>query len=45
MIAAEAGATTIEINPETTESASSFTAAWRGKAGTILPKLIESLAR
>ena len=45
MIAAEAGATTIEINPETTESASSFTAAWRGEAGTILPKLIESLAR
>ena len=45
MIAAEAGATTIEINPETTESASSFTAAWRGEAGTILPKLIESLTR
>ena len=44
MIAREAGATTIEINPEPTDVAGTFTAAWRGKAGTILPKLIESLA-
>lgn len=44
MIAREAGATTIEINPEPTDAAESFTMVWRGKAGTILPKLLESLA-
>jgi NAD-dependent deacetylase len=44
MIAREAGATIIEINPEPTDVAESFTAVWRGNAGTILPKLIESLA-
>lgn len=42
-VAGEAGATTIEINPEPTGVAPSLTAVWQGNAGTILPKLIESL--
>jgi NAD-dependent deacetylase len=43
-IARGAGATTIEINPEPTDIAGSFTAVWCGNAGKILPKLVESLA-
>ena len=44
-IAAGAGATTIEVNPEPTDISGSFTAVWQAKAGTVLPKLIESLPR
>jgi NAD-dependent deacetylase len=43
MIARDAGAATIEINPEPTDFAGSFSAVWCGNAGAILPKLIESL--
>jgi NAD-dependent deacetylase len=43
MIARDAGAATIEINPEPTDIAGSFGAVWQGNAGEILPKLIESL--
>lgn len=43
-IAQEAGAITIEVNPNPTEQSEVFMAALRGNSGVILPKLLESLA-
>ena len=43
-IAREAGAVTIEVNPNPTDQSESFTASLRGNAGTVLPQLVESLA-
>ena len=42
-IAQEAGAMTIEVNPNPTEQSGEFTSALRGNAGVILPKLVELL--
>ena len=42
--ASEAGAITVEVNPNRTEQSDSFIAALRGNAGTVLPELVESLA-
>ena len=42
--ASEAGAITVEVNPNPTEQSDSFTATLRGNAGSVLPELIESLA-
>jgi NAD-dependent deacetylase len=43
-IARQAGAMTIEVNPNPTGQSESFTASLRGNAGTVLPQLVESLA-
>ena len=43
-IAREAGAVTIEVNPNPTDQSDSFSASLRGNAGTVLPQLVESLA-
>jgi NAD-dependent deacetylase len=43
-IAREAGAVTIEVNPNPTGQSDSYTASLRGNAGLVLPKLVESLA-
>jgi NAD-dependent deacetylase len=43
-VAQAADAITIEVNPNPTEQADGFTAALRGNAGVVLPKLLESLA-
>jgi NAD-dependent deacetylase len=43
-IAREAGAITIEVNPNPTGQSESYTASLRGNAGVVLPKLVESLA-
>ena len=43
-IAREAGAVTIEVNPNPTDQSHSYTASLRGNAGVVLPKLVESLA-
>jgi NAD-dependent deacetylase len=42
-IAQEAGAMTIEVNPNPTEQSDAFTSSLRGNAGVILPKLVELL--
>lgn len=42
-IAREAGAVTIEVNPNATDQSGSFTASLRGNAGVVLPELVESL--
>ena len=43
-VAIEAGAVTIEVNPDPTGQSESFTASLRGNAGVVLPQLVESLA-
>ena len=43
-IAREADAITVEVNPNNTEQSDNFDIAVRGEAGSVLPKLIESLA-
>ncbi len=43
-IAREAGATTVEINPEPTEQARSLSFAIAAEAGSALPELVDSLA-
>lgn len=43
-IAREAGAVTIEVNLNPTDQSHSYTASLRGKAGVVLPELVESLA-
>ena len=43
-VADEAGAVTIEVNPNPTDQSESCTASLRGKAGVVLPQLEESLA-
>ena len=43
-IAREAGAVTIEVNPNPTDQSDFYTASLRGNAGTVLPQLVESLA-
>ena len=43
-VASEAGAVTIEVNPNPTGQSDSYTASLRGNAGVVLPKLVESLA-
>ena len=43
-VAREAGAVTIEVNPNPTDQSESYTASLRGNAGTVLPQLVESLA-
>jgi len=44
-LAHASGAVTIEINPNPTAQSQSFTAALGGNAGTVLPKLLESLTQ
>ena len=43
-LAEEAGAITIEVNPNPTERSDEFSYSLRGNAGTVLPDLIKSLA-
>lgn len=43
-MAREAGAVTIEVNPNPTGQSESYTASLRGNAGLVLPKLVRSLA-
>ena len=43
-VAREAGAVTIEVNPNPTDQSDFYTASLRGNAGTVLPQLVESLA-
>ena len=43
-IAREADAITVEVNPNPTDQSDQFDIAVRGEAGSVLPKLIESLA-
>jgi NAD-dependent deacetylase len=43
-LARQAGAATIEVNPNPTGQSESYTASLRGNAGVVLPKLVESLA-
>ena len=42
-MAIAAGATTVQINPNSTEIDDAVTFALRGPAGTVLPQLIEAL--
>jgi len=44
-VALESGAVTIEVNPSPTGQSDAYTAALRGNAGVVLPKLVESLAQ
>ena len=44
-IARQSGAVTVEINPEKTGRSSDFDWVLTGEAGTVLPELVESLAR
>ena len=44
-IARQADALTIEVNPNPTDQSDAYTASLRGKAGVVLPKLVELLAR
>ena len=44
-VAREAGAVTIEVNPNPTDQSHFYTASLRGNAGTVLPQLVESLAQ